>query len=870
MARRVLCYLLLSIMAQGHSAQESRLGPSPLSNFSEEQRHAFQQYETIVRFSDAVFSGKHPRIKPPSSIAPTQNSIHPRAKPAAAAVVEAIGFSSDQRVPLTNGQSSDLIASPSHAPAPNSTSTVSKPFGSGNTKINPILLEKSDDLIKAEIQLQRQRLERSLKEELEQRRAAARNTAQGEPDVDFDLSDVLSKALTLVQASAAAPPVGENVTAANQDAASDSFDDNTFYSSRHDTPESHLTSRVRNESEEAQPSGVANVQQPSNDQANIPSPRHRENAPSGNLDSSGRLWQGYPNASAASFVAGSILHGAKVPGLNNYSNENVVSSAPSQDTSDLHSRTQDSANIQKGHQGVKYGRERQQQTPYVDNRPPSPLVRAHELSPVAPQPAHVSSLALASRLPVTVESPSNQLSRAPAQVAALRNEPTVITSPDSSPSGGRASEKKKPKKKKRKADRQVPEAETTPYIKPEPRSQSPLNAPSYIRPTKRQRYSQRPPNEPEYEAPPRYEEPSALQPEAFVSRAPRDPRIPVGYERTSMHPSRSTSVVVASSQPYGREYVDDRRLAGETYVVHRPSNYANPEEVVWRNSDVEHDPRIQRRVVDPYGQPPQSHRGAYEPPRMSVRPEAERYIEVPPRPPTRIVVDNFGREYIEPQRPTMIRQPAAPLVRPDDPEIIYERTVSRAATRHVGVESYEEGPVYHRPSASYAMPRRVVTQPEYASQDYRESRQPEYSARPMAPQGDFMEVMAPPERRRPGEPARDYVARAASVRPPEPLRYEVPYDYGRVQSVRPEVPVRQYATSIHPESRREVPQSYVRDYGVRTVEQPAARQEYSVRPVEQYYEQPMRGGDDIAFIERPRGATQEIVYADDARREVYR
>jgi hypothetical protein len=32
----------------------------------------------------------------------------------------------------------------------------------------------------------------------------------------------------------------------------------------------------------------------------------------------------------------------------------------------------------------------------------------------------------------------------------------------------------------------------------------------------------------------------------------------------------------------------------------------------------------------------------------------------------------------------------------------------------------------------------------------------------------------------------------------------------------------------------------------------------------------MRGGEDIAFIEQPRGATQEIVYADDGRREVYR
>jgi hypothetical protein len=104
----------------------------------------------------------------------------------------------------------------------------------------------------------------------------------------------------------------------------------------------------------------------------------------------------------------------------------------------------------------------------------------------------------------------------------------------------------------------------------------------------------------------------------------------------------------------------------------------------------------------------------------------------------------------------------------------------------------------------------------------------------------------------------------------ESIRYEVARDYGRVQSVRPEPPVRQYATSVHPENRREAAQPYGREYGALTAEQGAVRQEYSTRPVERYYNQPMRGGEEIAFIERPRGATQEIVYADDARREVYR
>ena len=49
------------------------------------------------------------------------------------------------------------------------------------------------------------------------------------------------------------------------------------------------------------------------------------------------------------------------------------------------------------------------------------------------------------------------------------------------------------------------------------------------------------------------------------------------------------------------------------------------------------------------------------------------------------------------------------------------------------------------------------------------------------------------------------------------------------------------------------------------------RQEY-IRPLEDRFceTRPVRSGEEIAFIERPRGATQEIVYADDVRREIYR
>ena len=80
----------------------------------------------------------------------------------------------------------------------------------------------------------------------------------------------------------------------------------------------------------------------------------------------------------------------------------------------------------------------------------------------------------------------------------------------------------------------------------------------------------------------------------------------------------------------------------------------------------------------------------------------------PPRPPpTRIIVDEFGREYIEPPRPPM-RQSAAPAIRQGEPEVVYDRAPPRAVSRLGRPEGYaEEGVVYAGSPATYGMARRV-------------------------------------------------------------------------------------------------------------------------------------------------------------------
>lgn len=793
-------------MAQGHLAGERSYG------LAESQRLEIQQYESIVGFQAIVLAGTHPTIKPPSHL------IAPKQSPKQAQDVAA--KPSHAARPLDNSQSFSA-----NARQPPQKPIAATQFITGNTEINPILLEKSESLIRAEIHLKRQRLERALREDVEQHRVAAKSVAQGDSLADFDLNDILSKALTLVEATTAPSPAGENVGATNHETSSDSFDDNTFYSSRHDTPESALISRVRNESEDARMPDVSNSQQ-------VPSVR----------DEPLKLEQPPP-----------ISH----PTPNSQVDVRVISSGSSQNASTRHSQSDEAGNKDADQQERTSRSKPAQQArdPHLDKHPPSPLIRTH--GPHTLQSSYASPLTAPRRPVVIIDQGSSSSTGTPQQVAALRTELGAGTSPESSPQGGKQLDKKRARKKKRKADRQAPEAEAA-YIKREPQSASPMNAPSYTRSSKRPRQQQA--NEAGYEEV-RYEPPaSSAVHEVYPPYVPRDDRIPVGYERAGVYPRRAASAAVAGPV-YGGEYAQERYVPGAPYVVGQSSSH--------------HDslPRSNPQVVPAEGYPRYSSSGYrnYEASPMSVRREGEAFIAPPRPPPTRIIVDAFGREYIEPPR-SSVRHSVAPPARSDEPEIIYERAAPGSVSRHGGgVDSYEQGgTIYRRSSPSY-LPRRIVTQPDYVSQDYRDNRLREYPGRPMVSSNEFVEVMVPPERRRVEEGSREYISRASSVRPAEPVRYEIPRDYGRVEGTRAEAPIRQYATSAHSDGRREA-QPYMREYGSRPVEATVMRRDYgAARPaVERYYDQQPVRGEEIAFIERPRGATQDIVYADDARREVYR
>lgn len=201
------------------------------------------EYEKILSIYNQVTAGNHPRlrllppVKSPAS-APLLDQ-HSSKAPTQPAPISSISESAQPAKPAPPTQLPSLRLNiqelPARAPPNlNGPSLSSRPIPFKPlpaSELDPIFLTKSDDLVRAEIQLQRQRVERVLREQLEQKRIDARHkpsVAEAKPD--FDVADVLTKALALVNPVAFDEPRGVNNN--ENGSASDSFDENSFYSSK--------------------------------------------------------------------------------------------------------------------------------------------------------------------------------------------------------------------------------------------------------------------------------------------------------------------------------------------------------------------------------------------------------------------------------------------------------------------------------------------------------------------------------------------------------------------------------------------------------------------------------------------------------------
>ena len=922
-------------MAQGAITTAPSVG---VAGLTKDELHEIQEYEKIIRFRDVVYSGAHPLIQIPPHLA-GKSFVKP---------------SSPSTVLTPSNQPPTTFASTAQAAKPYTGKenggdgeklldarrlTAGRPpvaLGKTNkSEINPILLEKSADLIKAEIQLHRQRLERSLRDQVDQRRISMKAASQiSESLPDFDLSDVLSKAFTIVHPSTASE-AGQSQ--GGRTPASDSFDDNTFYSSQHDTPEHGTSPRGGGESGEVYPHTV-----PLNAPDSGPSVVRYQDEPqsfiSKDAPPSNDVVPGFQelarNQISAPLNTLQDPHPASTLGAAgvNPSNEllkTATSNKPATDSARPIAEKQDFAltprsnvstpqgtapsRLEAGERTGIYQGGRHAVPPQAASAPPKKrrlsleepeTVRNFNLSPVAPQPARVSPLATA-RAPVISQ-----------QAFTLQENPAAITPPsheveaDSATAGTPKTSKQAGGRKgkgRRDATGNNPSSAiatpASPYIKPEPKSPSPFQSAPLPRPHKRQRQTQQQPAGLDYDEP---SDTVVMQP---IPRT-RDAR-PRPVRRVDERPGEAMEIDHPQRQRMARDEPPSRRIVSQEIYRDQPSPamYAVPypqyEQRPVRASS--------RMVSDTYYQEPQ---GYYREPatapggviEIDDRSLSPIIMAPPPRmAPSRIVVDEYGRQYYT-AAPNPPRQSVAPQPRIIEDNYYYDRPPPRAIRRPVQHAYEDDGIIYRRASPQYVPQRRVITlpenlaEPQYRQREYStrpvatrppvedyaapgerepiEIRQREYSTRPppaRQPVDDYIRVPEGAPRRQPThfeEPPHEYQPRVASVRP-EAFRHEMRGEYiPRAQSIRPEPIHREYAASVRPEGRREIPSQIIREYSVRPGEQEVIRREYMPPPTMEEYPpvpanaRPMarRAVEEQEYV--PWRPVQQEMYADNTQREV--
>ncbi|KAL1884539.1 hypothetical protein Plec18167_002129 [Paecilomyces lecythidis] len=775
-----------------------------------------QEYEKILRISDQIFSGAHPRLKVPQQFVRKVTPRNPQTPPVTQPQVTAVEPSK-----TTTAQSKTELPLPSStrpanlqattplngSAAASSTTTPSRIVPKPTSEIDPIFLTKSDDLVRAEMQLQRQRVERVLRDQLEQRRVEARKQASfqdGKPD--FDVSGVLSKALEIVKPVAAPADVhGTN----GQTAPSDSFDENSFYSSRAPDSPQH--------GEPSQPSPVSDPQ----------SRRVGREELAANAEMDSR------SDESRRFEITSPRDVDMIPQVNPYTvadkhfpPQRQLDNAPLRAASDEYDPARGPIDIPEEPEYSPPGpdvppvvrvdsREYYRPESYArrqvsDSRPSrgyhgrrsiSPangvrIVRNHIISPAAPQPSRVSPLAMA-KMPI-------QQARVPRQDH-LQRVPTGYDSARTSPDGG--AQQLMPRKRRRvqepreqmgsAASRRPADVSPVPYIKEEPVSPPPFTD---VRPT----YSRaRQPQEQAYVdlASPRYtpildrREVPAREPVYEVDRYGR------AYEQDShVEPAIPRTVSRLGSRRPVRDEQDLRRVAS-LHHVRQPElsrDYVepvNPRSMRAASYAVVERPQERVRYYD---EPVQGYGRRYIPadelppsPRFrEAYPEEEPRILAPPQ--RRIVVDEYGNQYYEtlPLPKIQDMPPPPPPGRIARADAYSEQVPSRRSS--VRATSIIDDPYGERryvqevhPPAAY---RRVTEYPREVVGDRRVYAPQLDEREPVFRSGSVQVVDYPPrrtayldERDIPGE----RIVRMSSVRPPT-TRYEDPRDgIPRVQSVRP-------------------------------------------------------------------------------------
>ncbi|KAJ5129775.1 uncharacterized protein N7515_005814 [Penicillium bovifimosum] len=771
-----------------------------------------REYEKILTISDQIFSGNHPRLSVPQHLVrksgqTAQNvplRTHLPKNPLSKEVVDSAPVAlKNTRQPYISPQSASARNTLSAAPQP--ARVASKP----TSEIDPIFLTKSDDLIRAELQLQRQRLERALRDQADLRKQEAKQRpAVQDTKPDFDVSEVFKQALEVVK-----PVSISDVSEASGPgaAASESFDENSVYSSR--APDSPPQAGKQQKS-----SPVATLAQTAT-AAHVPVNHYSDELQ--RLEALNR--PGSDQEMQDAYIVADQRH--------SHSQKQTSAHKPEAPVSQPHEPLQVEMMEEPEYSppapaappvdhrgypsGVENGTGRQSRPDarYADRtrdvrRTPSPaivkVVQSHITSPVAPQPSRVSPLAIAKGPSAQIHDGRYGLGSEPVYL-----EPGSARGSPNAPVPNIVSRKRRRLREGDEGSRQSmykrQNAEPTEvFIKEEPVSPPPFaddpivvrdrhpqeRRPVYVdiaSPRYTPVYESRGPTmrEPVYEIDPYYEAPPDAGRQRTVSRL--GTRRPMREEADLR---RVASVQYARQSDYPREYIEapSRPIRAASYVVERPSQE--------RPRYYEEAPYAQHRYIAADDLPPPTYREPYYeealPPRVMAPPQR------------RIVVDEHGNQYYE-ILPAPRLQPIPPPPQHRSvsqmPKGAYEERVPhragsvRAASivqdpygeRRYVQEMPPPQPVYRRVMPEYARPLTAHERPSYVAPS--EGHEP-YTRSGSVQVAEYLPPRHPVYIDDRGAPQRRLI-RTASVHPTQ-ARYENPHEVvQRVGSVRPTGPVRE-------------------------------------------------------------------------------
>ena len=814
------------------------------------------QYERILNLREEVFAGKHPRLKVPiqlnaepsklpidlpsaTPVAQLQNGVH---KPAS---TNHLQVTQNKPIEFKIPRSPVPIATSSTHRTP---STLPAPiFGSSPAAIDPILLTKSEVLVKAELQQKRQRIERALQEQVNQAKLPSR-LKNFDPDAipDFDVFEVLKKAQDIVKPFKSVESNAANRTASS----SDSFDENTFYSSQMNestteeadgSTKSHISKpcrflmdghcRAGGECTFSHDVAVKRTVAADASQAmNVDSVNADEQAilqgPDTSLQSQANDSKDPTSQAQLRRIAELEEQLRRLKSQSGNGLQNVTTGNPStqrrisEDQANPPPGTRDLAVSQHAgreevpdrervrrrdsrerrtsgyHQpsGREYARHNQKShSPSNEVR----VVRNHITSPIAPQPARVSPLAVAKvpQIPQRIGiSPDNDRPSpgSGGEVSGFRRSPHVWVRPLSSASS---------RKRRRESDsnrRDVTRKEgTSPKkirIKLEQISPPPYVDPAAIVEPRRRR-----------EIPPVYRDldpPRQDDRQSFVYQSTSTDRLPQAYpsdERRPLTPvarrvlSRNAHHFDAHEDQDLRRVVSARQLRGPRSP---PEHYAAPQPSSARAASHVYIPQPAQVLSRPSRVQPLSiahaeHDRSYSPlSQANISPTGLRPTSMAP--PRRIVIDQYGQKYFEAPLSSDRQASVIPLGRATEFVSRYEPHVGRSTSvrDHPTMEIYDDRQ-YRRRAPSPLSPRYVQYHSDPKPRQVFEGESGElYGGEAYAPHSSEVRMVSqaeprPLERFEDARP-REMFARTQSVRPASGQLEEARGHISRVQSVRPE------------------------------------------------------------------------------------